>query len=77
MNEEMAIIERRRILQHILDGHVTILPGAPWLSRHLDKFPDGVIPDQKLEVSIDGGKFRFTVPASVKKGAIEEAMCDF
>ena len=70
----MGIIERRREFQQILNGDRDILPGAQWLDKHLKNFPDGELPEQKLEVTVDGGKFRFTVPSNVKAGDIEKAM---
>lgn len=71
------MIRRRRQLQHILDGHVTILPGAAWLAGHLERYPDGVLPDSKLEVNVNGGQFIFFVPQEVKPGEIAEAMSAF
>lgn len=63
----------KRELQMILLGHKEILPGLAWLGRHLEKFPNGQLPEQRLEVSVDG-KRCFTVTTKIKSGAIEEAM---
>jgi len=70
----LEIVNRRRALQHILDGHVEILPGAAWLAGHLERFPDGQLPDQKLEVSVDNGKFLFIISTKAKNGDIKKVM---
>lgn len=62
-----------REMQMILLGRKEILPGLAWLGRHLNKFPNGQLPEQTLEVSVDGNRC-FTVSTKIRSGDINEAM---
>lgn len=63
----------QREMQAIFLGQKEILPGLDWLGRHLNKFPNGELPEQTLEVSIDG-KRCFTFSTKIKSGVIGKAM---
>ena len=66
--------DRLREMQKSLYGYEDILPGFNWLERHLQKFPAGQLPEQKLVISVDDGKMHFTVPTKVKNGEIKKVM---
>lgn len=65
--------ENKREIQAIFLGQKEILPGLDWLGRHLNKFPNGELPEQTLEVSVDGKQY-FTFSTRIKSGDINEAM---
>lgn len=62
-------------INEILLGQKEILPGLEWLGRHLSNFPGGELPEQKLEVKVDG-RYLFAATDKIKPGAIKKVMQD-